>query len=93
MRYRTAAISCFALIGVMFGYPALIWSIFLPSLRLGLPDPIPAYERILLGIAVFCSEWRFILLLPILGLGLLFTIAQATSRGRLSGLRNKPRGA
>jgi hypothetical protein len=75
----------------MFSYPALIWGIFLPSLKQGLPDPIPAYERILLGIAVFCSDWRFILVLPIAGLGMLFTIAEVIGRGA-GQLRNKPRG-
>jgi hypothetical protein len=69
VRYRTAAISCFVLIGGMFGYPALIWAIFLPSLKQGLPNPLPAYEKMLLDIAVFCSEWRFILVLPIVGWG------------------------
>ena len=93
MRHRTAAISCFALIGGMFSYPAVVWAIFLPSLRRGLPDPIPAYERILVSIAVFCSDWRFILVLPIAGLGLLFTVAEVTSRERSGRLRDKPRGA
>jgi len=92
VRYRTAAISCFV-IGGMFGYPALIWAIFLPSLKQGLPNPLPAYEKMLLDIAVFCSEWRFILLLPIVGLGLIFTIVEVTSRERAGRLRDKPRGA
>jgi len=83
VRYRTAAISCFVLIGGMFGLPALIWAIFLPSLRQGLPNPLPAYERILLEIAVFCGDWKWLLAIPILGLGLLFTIAELTaSRAR-----------
>ena len=82
MRYRTAAISCFAVIGGMFGYPALMWAIFLPSLKQGLPNPLPAYEKTLLDIAVLCIEWRFILALPIIGIGLLFTMAELTaSRG------------
>ena len=82
MRYRLAAFSCFVLIGGMFGLPALIWAVFLPSLRQGLPNPIPAYERVLLEMAVFCSEWKWLLALPILGLGLLFTIVELTaSRG------------
>jgi len=93
VRFRTAAICCFALIGGMFSYPAIVWAIFLPSLRQGLPDPIPAYQSILLGIAVFCSDWRFILVLPIAGLGLLFTIAEVTGRDRPGLLRDKPRGA
>lgn len=91
MRYRTAAISCFVLIGGMFGYPALIWAIFLPSLKHGLPNPLPAYEKMLLDIAVFCSEWRFILVLPIVGLGLLFTIAGVARRRRVGGL-SRPHG-
>jgi hypothetical protein len=83
VRYRTAAISCFVLIGGMFGLPALIWAVFLPSLRQGLPNPLPAHERILLEIAVFCGDWKWLLAIPILGLGLLFTIAELTgSRAR-----------
>jgi type II secretory pathway component PulF len=93
VRYRTAAISCFVLILGMFGYSALIWAIFLPSLKQGLPNPLPAYEKMLLDIAVFCSEWRFILMLPIAGLGLIFAIAEVTSRERARRLRNKPRRA
>lgn len=80
MRYRTAAISCFALIGGMFGLPAVIWAAFLPSLKLALqqhlPYTIPPYERILLDIAVFCGEWKWFLALPIISLGLLFTIKE-----------------
>jgi hypothetical protein len=83
VRYRTAAISCFVLVGGMFSYPAIIGAIFLPSVRLGLPNPIPGYERILFEIDVFCMDWRFILVLPIAGLGLLFAIAEITaSRAR-----------
>ena len=78
MRYRTAAISCFVLIAGMFSYPALIWAVFLPSLKQGLPNPLPAYERTLLDIAVFCGEWKWLLLLPLVGLGLLLQVAEAT---------------
>lgn len=78
MRYRTAAISCFAVIAVMFGVPALIWAAFLPSLKRALaenlPYTIPTYERILLEIAVFCGNWKWLVGLPALSLGLLFTI-------------------
>ncbi len=73
MRYRNAAISCFVLIGGMFGLPAVILAIFLPSLKLGVPDPIPAYERILLEVAAFCGEWKWLLALPGVTLGLAFT--------------------
>lgn len=76
MRYRTAAISCFLLLGAMFAVPAIIWAVFLPSLKQGLPDPIPAYESILLQIGVFCGEWKWLLVLPLFGLGLAFTVAE-----------------
>ena len=78
MRYRTAAISCFVLIGGMFALPAAIWAVFLPSLKQGLPNPLPAYEKFLLDIAVFCGVWKWFLTLPILGLGFLFSIAALT---------------
>jgi hypothetical protein len=49
----------------------------------GLPDPIPVYERVLLEIAVFCVSWKWLLVLPLLGLGMAFTIAElASSRVR-----------
>ena len=83
MRYKTAAIWCFALIGVMFGLPALIWAAFLPSLKQALKQnlhyPLPTYERILLDIAVVCGEWKWFLALPITSLGLLFTIKEFTA--------------
>jgi hypothetical protein len=79
MRYRTLAISCFVLLRAMFAVPAAIWAIFLPSLDQGLPDPIPVWERVLLGIAVFCGSWKWLLVLPPLGLGMAFTIAHLAS--------------
>jgi hypothetical protein len=65
----------------MFAAPAIIWAVFLPSLKQGLPDPIPAYERILLDIAVFCGGWKWLLaiLIPVV----LFTIAAFTSASRV----------
>lgn len=51
-----------------------------------------AYEKMLLDIAVFCSEWRFVLVLPIVGLGLLFAIAEVAGRKRVGGLRRTPWG-
>lgn len=78
MRDRTAAILCFGLVAVMFGLPAIILAVFLPSLRQGLHDPIPIYERILLEFAAFCLHWRWLIALPTGGLGLLFTIAELT---------------
>jgi hypothetical protein len=77
--YRRLAISCFALLGAMFAVPAIIWATFLPSLKQGLPDPIPAWERVLLDIAVFCGWWKWLLVLPLLGLGMAFTIAHLAS--------------
>jgi len=81
VRYRTAAIWCFVLVGGMFAVPAIIWAVFLPSLKQGLPDPIPAYERILLDIAVFCGSWKWLLAIPIPVV--LFTIATFTSASRV----------
>jgi len=82
VRFRTAAILSVVLIGGMFVLPAAVWAAFLPSLKQGLPDPIPGYERILLEVAVFCVTWRFLLALPIAAV--LFTVAGFTNatRGR-----------
>jgi type II secretory pathway component PulF len=79
VRYRTLAISCFVLLGAMFVVPATIGAVFLPSLKQGLPDPIPFYERILLEIAVFCGSWKWLLVLLLLGLGMAFTVAELAS--------------
>jgi hypothetical protein len=79
VRYRTLAISCFVLLGAMFAVPAAIWAIFLPSLEQGLPVPIPVWERVLLEIAVFCGSWKWLLTLPLLGLGIALTIAHLAS--------------
>ena len=81
MRYRTAAIWTFVLVGGMFAVPAIIWDVFLPSLKRGLPDPIPAYERILLHIAFFCGSWKWLLAIPIPVV--LFAIAAFTSASRV----------
>ena len=83
VRYKTLAISCFALLGVMFAMPAIIWAIFLPSLKQGLPGPIPLYERVLLEIVVFCGMWKWLLVLPLFGVGMAFTVIElASSRVR-----------
>jgi len=83
------------LIGGMFAVPSIIWAVFLPSLKQGLPDPIPAYERILLSIAVFCGIWKW--LLPIPTAVVLFTVAAFTSASNASqsnrrnpGLHDRP---
>jgi hypothetical protein len=91
VRYRTAAILSAVLVVLtagMFGLPAAVWAVFLPSLKLGLPDPIPGYERILLEVAVFCSRLKWmlaILALPIVAV--LFTVAELTSQTRVRKVR------
>jgi type II secretory pathway component PulF len=83
LRFRSAAILCFVLIGGMLGLPALIWAIFLPSLKQGLPNPLPAYEKILLDFAAFCGKWKWFPTLPVIVLGLSFTIIEVkASRAR-----------
>jgi len=66
MSYKTAAILSAVLIGGIFVLPNLIWAVFLPSLKQGLPNPIPGYERLLLDFTVFCDTWRFPFALPII---------------------------
>lgn len=78
MRSRTAAVLCFVLLGVMFGLPAAVRALILPSLEHDLTSPIPAYEQILLEIALFCGHWKWLLLVPVGGLGLFFTIVELT---------------
>lgn len=83
MRYRTAAILSLVLIGGMFGLPEAIRAAFLPSLEQGIPTPLPAYERVLVGIAVFCFRFRWFLALPIVAVVVvLFTVAGFTSAMR-----------
>jgi hypothetical protein len=87
VRYRTAAILSALLIvvtGGMFGLPAAVWAAFLPSLKQGLPDPIPDWERILLEAAVFCGNWKWIVaVLTPPTVVVLFTIAVFTSGSRV----------
>ncbi|MGC2329699.1 MAG: hypothetical protein WA604_23525, partial [Candidatus Sulfotelmatobacter sp.] len=66
------------LIGGMFAVPAVIEAVFLPSLKQGIPNPLPGYEQILLAVAAFFLGWRFVLALPIAVV--LFTVAAFTSR-------------
>ncbi|HTW59983.1 MAG TPA: hypothetical protein VMD99_17790 [Terriglobales bacterium] len=77
MRFRTAAILSVVLIGGMFLLPAAVLAVFLPSLKQGLPNPLPLYEQILLAITAFFLAWRFLLALPIVAV--LFTIAGFTN--------------
>jgi hypothetical protein len=65
VRYRTAALLTVVLIGGIFVLPNVVWAVFLPTLKQGLPNPIPGYERLLLEFAVFCDTWRFPFALPI----------------------------
>ena len=81
MRYRSAAILCFALIFGMFVLPSVVLSVF-PSLNHKVPDSIPVYEEILLQAALFCQSFRWLLLLPTVGLGVSFAIAGMTSASR-----------
>jgi hypothetical protein len=83
VRYRTAAILSAILVGGMFGLPEAISAVFSPSLGQGIPTPLPAYERVLLGIAVFCFRFRWVLALPIVGVVVaLFAVAGFTSAMR-----------
>ena len=69
VRYKTLAISCFVLLFTMFAVPAAIWAMFLPSLKQGLPNPIPDYEKLLLEFAIFVSRWKWFLAVPLFWLG------------------------
>lgn len=81
MRYKTAAILCFALIAGMFFLPSIILSVF-PSLNQAVPNPIPIYEEIPLQIALFCIRFRWLLLFPTVAFGISFAIAGMTSASR-----------
>src|SRR5437764_1172712 len=87
VRYRTAVVLSAVLVAAtagMFGLPAVVWAIFLPSLKLGLSNPIPGYERILLDLAIFCSSLKWMLaLLALPVVVVLFTVAEFTSQTRV----------
>jgi hypothetical protein len=83
MRYRTAAVLSLVLIGGVFGLPEAIKVLFLPSLEYGNTTPVPAYERMLLGIAIFCLRFMWLLALPIaVVVVVLFAVAGITSAAR-----------
>jgi hypothetical protein len=66
------------LIGGMFGLPEAIRAVFFPSLEQGIS--LPGYQRVLLGIAVFCFRFRWVLALPIAAVVVvLFIVATLTS--------------
>jgi hypothetical protein len=73
VRYRTAAILAFVLVGGMFCLPAAVFAVF-PSMRQGSQIPV------LLGLVVFCVRFRWLLALPIMTV--LFTLAAFTSDSR-----------
>jgi hypothetical protein len=76
VRYRTAGILSLVLVAGMFVLPATVKAVFLPSLRQGLPNPVPGWEQILLSMAVFCLEWQWLIAIPIVVV--LFTVAGFT---------------
>jgi len=53
--------------------------LFSAIFKAGTSDPIPFYERVLLEIAVFCGNWKWLLVLPLVGLGMAFTVAELAS--------------
>jgi hypothetical protein len=78
VRFRTAAILSALLVGgILFLLPAVIEASFLPSLRQGVPNHVPGYEQILLAVALFCHDRRW-LLAPLTVL-VLFLIAASSS--------------
>jgi hypothetical protein len=83
VRHKTAAIWSAVLVAVtagMFALPTAVWAVFLPSLKQGLPDPIPGYETVLLEVAVFCGTWKWMLALLALPIvAVLFTVAEFMS--------------
>jgi len=66
------------LVGGMFIFPAVVEAVYLPSLRQGIPNPIPDYEANLLGAALFCHRFRW-LMAPLTVL-VFFVVAAFTSK-------------
>jgi hypothetical protein len=91
VRYRTAAVVSAVRVAVtagMYSLPAAVWAVFLPSLKQGLPDPIPVYEKIRLEVALFCGSWQWMLALLALPIVVvLFTVAEFTSVARVRNLK------
>ena len=57
MSIRTATVLSAVLVGgILFILPAVVEAVFLPSLRQGIPNPIPDYEAILLDVAFFSID-------------------------------------
>jgi len=60
----------------MFGFPAMVKAIFLPSMEQGIPTVVPHYEQFLLEVALFCGHFALLLAVPIVAA--LFLIAAFT---------------
>ena len=82
MPYKTAGILSLAVVATMFILPAVAVGILLPSLS----DPIPWYDRIILEVSAFFLTWRFVLVMPTIGL--FFTVATLTEL--LTGPKEEP---
>ena len=81
MSIRTAAILSAVLVGgILFILPAVVEAVFLPSLRQGVPNPIPDYEAILLEVSLFCHRFRWFLA-PVTVLVLLLIAALTRESG------------
>jgi hypothetical protein len=80
VRFRTAAILSAVLVGGMILLPAVVKAVFLPSLRQGLPNPVPGYEQVLLRVAAFCLRFSCLLALPTVAV--FFLIAAFTSESK-----------
>ncbi len=78
MRYRTAIILSFLLIGGMFGFRVVVDAAVNRCVEQGVV--IPLYERVLLGVAVFWLHFQW-LLIPAIA-GALFLIAVLTGISR-----------
>jgi hypothetical protein len=79
VRFKTAAILSAVLVGgMLFILPAVIEAVYLPSLRQGIPNPIPDYEANLLSVALFCHRFRWFLA-PVTVL-VFFLVAAFTSK-------------
>jgi hypothetical protein len=89
MRYRTAVISSVVLIGGMFGLPEVITILFLSSSEQGVATPVPAYERILLGIAVFGFRFRWVLAFPLAAFIVAIFIVAALTRADMKDVHPK----
>ena len=84
MSIRTATVLSAVLVGgILFILPAVVEAVFLPSLRQGIPNPIPDYEAILLDVAFFFHRFRWFL--APMTIFVLFLIATVT---RKSGVRS-----